>query len=211
MDETTKWGGGGGWGKLVCIVTLYHSVYLLSLALCISSVSAFFCQFQQLWHVAWKCIVKESFCKHKDFGALYNRVTRFSLFIKTPVCLVPGESRLTRWNLCCSLTLGHHVTFIMRIVCQTRAGRCHRGCRRLFNGRGALLPSVAGSGALQPCAGRLKQSIIIVGNKYRFGDSRLIWILHAATCFMLASWLFLSSSSEQGSTFLLFLLYSRKI
>lgn len=37
----------------------------------------------------------------------------------------------------------------------------------LFNGRGALLPSVAGSGALQPRVGRLKQSIIIVGNKYR--------------------------------------------
>lgn len=36
-----------------------------------------------------------------------------------------------------------------------------------FNGKGALLPSVAGSGALQPCVGRLKQSIIIVGHKHQ--------------------------------------------
>lgn len=32
-------------------------------------------------------------------------------------------------------------------------------------GKGALLPSVANAGALQPCVGGLQQSIIIVGNK----------------------------------------------
>lgn len=41
------------------------------------------------------------------------------------------------------------------------------GCRAPLIGKGASLPSVAGAGALQPCAGRLKQSIIIVGNKHR--------------------------------------------
>lgn len=46
-----------------------------------------------------------------------------------------------------------------------------RGLRRAFSfkqgGKGALLPSVAGSGALQPCVGGLKQSITRVGNKHR--------------------------------------------
>lgn len=42
-----------------------------------------------------------------------------------------------------------------------------QGLQHVFNGKGALLPSVAGSGALQPCVGRLKQSIIIVGNKHQ--------------------------------------------
>lgn len=57
--------------------------------------------------------------------------------------------------------------FIMRIGCQTSTGRCHRSCSVPFNGKGALLPSVAGSGALQPCVRRWKQSIIMVGNKHQ--------------------------------------------
>lgn len=42
-----------------------------------------------------------------------------------------------------------------------------QGLQPAFKGKGALLPSVAGCGALQPCVARLKQSIIIVGNKHQ--------------------------------------------
>lgn len=42
-----------------------------------------------------------------------------------------------------------------------------QGLQLAVNGKGALLPSVAGSGALQPCVERLEQSVIIVGNKHR--------------------------------------------
>lgn len=79
---------------------------------------------------------KRTLCKHKDFGALCNCYILGVVFI---LCLlnlqplwVPGERRLMHRNLSRSLTLGHHVTFIMRIVCQTWTGRCHRGCTGAF-------------------------------------------------------------------------------
>lgn len=79
---------------------------------------------------------KRTLCKHKDFGALCNCYILGVVFI---LCLlnlqplwVPGEGRLMHRNLSPSLTLGHHVTFIMRIVCQTWTGRCHRGCTGAF-------------------------------------------------------------------------------
>lgn len=63
-------------------------------------------------------------------------------------------------------TLGLNM-FIISIVCQACTGRCHTGCSVPLMGKGASLPSVAGSAALQPCVGRLKQSIIIEGNKHQ--------------------------------------------
>lgn len=79
---------------------------------------------------------KRTLCKHKDFGALCNCYILGVVFI---LCLlnlqplwVPGEGRLMHRNLSRSLALGHHVTFIMRIVCQTWTGRCHRGCTGAF-------------------------------------------------------------------------------
>lgn len=55
-----------------------------------------------------------------------------------------------------------HLIFIMRIVCQQRGGReeaasSSSSSGALFNGKGALLPSVAGADALQPCVGTRKE------------------------------------------------------
>lgn len=63
-------------------------------------------------------------------------------------------------------TLGLNM-FIISIVCQACTERWHTGCSVPLMGKGASLPSVAGSAALQPCVGRLKQSIIIEGNKHQ--------------------------------------------
>lgn len=60
-----------------------------------------------------------------------------------------------------------HVMVIIRVVCQNMDRKVPQGLQCAFNGKGVLLPSVAGSGALQPCVRRLKQSIIVVGNKHQ--------------------------------------------
>lgn len=159
MDETTKCGGGDG-GKDRRVAFLDESLdrgklvycYALSLCVFVEPRPAYFFTLQQVQiciffsfcnlfvdltcglEVQWK----RTLCKHKDFGALCNCVVLhsggrvYSLFIKPPTSLVPGEGRLMHRNLSPSLTLGHHVTFIMRIVCQTWTGRCHRGCTGAF-------------------------------------------------------------------------------
>ena len=123
-----------------------------------------------IWHVAWKCIVKEP-----RISALYVTVLcyllvgrDYSQFIKPPTC--PGTGR-TSPDALKSLSLSHTGTScnLHNEDCLSNMdGKVPQGLQcAFFNGRGALLPSVAGSGALQPRVGRLKQSIIIVGNKYR--------------------------------------------
>lgn len=124
--------------------------YALSLCVFVEPRPAYFFTLQQvqicifwvsatclwIWHVAWKCIGKEPFVNTRISATLCNCYILGVVFI---LCLlnlqplwVPGERRLMHRNLSRSLTLGHHVTFIMRIVCQTWTGRCHRGCTGAF-------------------------------------------------------------------------------
>lgn len=95
----------------------------------------------------------------KPRACLPRLIFSFTLTCLTLVRLLDASKLLfPTWGQCCLLNQKCFLDTDRKVPA---------GCRAPLIGKGASLPSVAGAGALQPCAGRLKQSIIIVGNKHR--------------------------------------------